>query len=252
MTPVTTSTRGKRIACQNSAVAETEPPRSVPIALRTAHKRARNATPDSLLMPTKPNVVSDSRPPFAHPSPSLHEGLARRDHLRVNLLPYSGNRRPPLKTILSRVVANVCTCRNGFPVVGSVCWKHAEELCQSCNSGYHLSLGEETCVENVCKCLNGIATRHRECPKHQDSICESCSTGFVLSSSRDCKGSSDVAECICKNGTPASADKCPADGASLCAKCNSGYAVTVGKKACGKCIPLVVYSAELYKHIRLR
>ena len=47
------------VQCQNSAVAETEPPRSVPIALRTAHKRARNATPDSLLTPTRLDVVRD-------------------------------------------------------------------------------------------------------------------------------------------------------------------------------------------------
>merc|ERR1712110_1267878 len=105
-----------------------------------------------------------------------------------------------------------CTCENGIP--GINCSKQDTEVCESCNSGYHLD--SHTCVKNICSCENGSPVNDCSDHSHHDHFCETCFEGFHLENNVCVKN-----ECRCENGI-LSLD-CPEHETEACASCADGY-----------------------------
>ncbi|CAD7932955.1 unnamed protein product [Amoebophrya sp. A120] len=118
-------------------------------------------------------------------------------------------------------VPNECTCPTGGKgATGAACPVHGQELCDTCNDGYHMKPGSTSCDENVCSCDNGIGATGVECVT-PGPFCTSCNPGYHKNVNNFCV----INVCTCTNGSGAHGlPDCIAHGAEQCAVCeNEGF-----------------------------
>ena len=110
-----------------------------------------------------------------------------------------------------------CVCNNGIPAPDASCTTPNENICASCNVGYHLE--DSSCVKNGCTCKNGTPAKDASCTTNGSNICASCSGAYHLDNSFSCVRNL----CDCSHGIPADGSSCTTNGSNICASCSGGY-----------------------------
>merc|ERR1719335_1195263 len=117
-------------------------------------------------------------------------------------------------------------------ISGFECFRDGEELCKSCNPGFHLSDGK--CVKNTCFCEHGKPAEGQTCLQHGAEVCieGSCDENYNWYETA-AGGTCTQNGCHCVHGTGVKPADCNAATLEKCIKCNKGWDLD---KRTSKCI----------------